>query len=395
MADDKKPAEGEDEESQDLSAAERAAEDEERLKTISWKQKGCVLVFPIAAIISTMVESGLFGLYVGGAIGRMVAMGVHASLALLLLIVTLLMRKTLCSWGWCAFLTISTTFLGPGGPIGALFTFWLDMRYRRYTRPAEEWFSALFPEEETGDAEILAEKLDMDAQEGRSGSVMPFADVLKYGEQSQKQAMIAMALKQFQPRYAPVLKQALLDQDNAVRVQAATAITHLENRFLERTMKLEEEQKLRPNDPEFLLELARHYDDYAFTGILDDVRERENRDQAIQVYRHYLELKPGDTRVQLAVGRNLMRRDLVQEAADFLEPLATHEGAVTQMRMWYMESLFLLGRHNDLEEAARGYLAHVREIGEDGNMQVIETVQFWAGELSVDQVVADGEPASA
>ena len=214
----------------------------------------------------------------------------------------------------------------------------------------------MFPESHHKLADRLYEELAVGVGTG-SGSeqVVPFVDVIDHG--AQKQIAIGLMSRQFQPSFAPALRAALNDPDNSIRIQAATAITNIENRFQTRSESLEDRGgsaggTAGPKSQQYLLELAQHYDQYAFTGLLDPDRERRNREQALAAYRSYLEATPDDLGASVAVGRLLMRNGQVNEAVEWLGAARSRLGASLRIDTWYMEGLYALRRYREVRVLA-------------------------------------------
>jgi hypothetical protein len=162
-------------------------------------------------------------------------------------------------------LAAGTAALGPLGAAGTLATMFLTRWYARKAIPFEEWYQSLFPDtrQQAGD-QLAARIASVDL--ANPGSLTPFAEILAFGSLHQKQALIALINQQFRPAFGPILKRALTDGNNAVRVQAATAMNKLENAMLERTLELSHRTRENPGNVQALRALARHYDDYLYSG---------------------------------------------------------------------------------------------------------------------------------
>jgi hypothetical protein len=133
-------------------------------------------------------------------------------------------------------LTVSTAALGHAGAAGTLVTIMLAHWYGRNALPFEEWYQSLFPDTERDDnVEMLNRIADAESRDG--GSVSAFNDVLAFGSLPQKQSLIALIGSSFRPLFGPVLKKALLDNNNAIRVQAGATLarTSLRRLSLQRT----------------------------------------------------------------------------------------------------------------------------------------------------------------
>src|SRR2546426_780287 len=78
------------------------------------------------------------------------------------------------------FLLFSFTLtLGPAGAGATLLTAAMVSIFSRKTKPFEEWYSALFPDEASPQSSILEEIQAQRAQDDRS--IMPLIDVLTFG----------------------------------------------------------------------------------------------------------------------------------------------------------------------------------------------------------------------
>lgn len=279
-------------------------------------------------------------------------------------------------------LAATTAVLGPLGAIGTLLTWALSVVYARSATPFEEWYESMFPENESKFSAYLFEQLRAHhGDPGEQTGVAPFTDILSFGTQQQKQIAIALIADRFQPAFAPALRQALHDNSSVIRVHAAAAITKIEKDFLARRLELSTAVQERPRDPEALRELARHHDDYAYTGIMDGEREQENRKKALEAYRDYLKLQPDDANAQCLIGRILLRAGAFREAGEWLEQSIRQGSSLPQTILWYMESLFHLGRFPELRELAH---AHYADLAADDRIpdQALRAVELWAGKVA-------------
>ncbi len=274
-------------------------------------------------------------------------------------------------------LFISTLAMGVFGAAGTLLGALLHIWYMRYAQPFTVWFNSIFPSPVTEVSQQIYEDIQVGRDEAsKPYSVVPFLDVIWYGNESQKRMALSKMTSRFHPSFAPAFKKALGDSSNSIRIQAATAISKIENQFMHRLMKLNKLHNEQPKNPTITLAIAEHYDDYAFTGILDDDRERENRAQALKHYQQYLDLRPTDTETHVRIGRLLMRTGEPMRAIDWLRQ-SIERGHKSQALMnWYAEALFACGRFAELRQMAR-----------EGNWKVdadslspvlAETMAFWA-----------------
>ncbi|MCX6629413.1 MAG: hypothetical protein NTW28_17485 [Candidatus Solibacter sp.] len=281
-------------------------------------------------------------------------------------------------------LAAATAALGPIGAAGTLVTISLTRWYSRSAIPFEEWYQSLFPDTGQQAGDDLAARV-ANADLAKPGSLTPFTEILAFGSLHQKQALIALINQQFRPAFGPILKRALTDGNNAVRVQAATAMNKLDNAMLQRTLELSSRIRQDASDVMALRAIARHYDDYLYSGILDARREEDIREQALEAYRQSIDAEPGDLDSWLAAGRLLLRGKRYAEAADWIGQAMQAGLSTPQADLWYMESLYHLGRFGQLREFAGSRNERVETV-DNLPPAAFEAVRLWGKQEPAFQV---------
>jgi hypothetical protein len=281
--------------------------------------------------------------------------------------------------GWPLLLTTLLAVFGPLGALGTLVTMSLTRFYSRSAIPFEEWYASLFPERHLDPNSELVQRIRAHLSTGTPGAagVTPFVDILAFGTLAQKQELITLVTKHFQPAFAPALRMALRDPNNSIRVQGASSVTKIENDLMARSMELCDAVKSQPANPQLQLALAAHYDEYAATGLLDPEQEAASRESALETYRKYLTLQPGDERARAAAGRLLLRAGRAAEALDWIGGSIARGHLSADTLLPYMESLFSLHRYSDLRELAR---THYKQLAADDGLtsESLEAVKLWA-----------------
>lgn len=273
----------------------------------------------------------------------------------------------------------ATATLGPLGAMGTALSASLYAVFKRRTLGFEAWYAALFPEAKTEEARALFQEIVAggDDDETAQRSVASFADVLAFGAFEQKQGMLALIAAYFRPAFAPALKAALAHNEPAIRVQAATAVAQIEARFLRRSVDLDKEMRRRPDDFALIFAAARHFDDYAFTGLLDSDRQEENRARALALYARALALKPDDAKVELALGRLLVRLGRHAEAVAILARAEQAGRLPPDGAIWLLECFFTLRDYAALRTVA-SRVAPKLERAETADTAVRDAAKFWA-----------------
>lgn len=337
----------------------------------------------VIATLALLAEGSLSVLLWSGQVGLGAALAVHGCFVLLLVAASVLCWR-LGGGGLPSLilLTLGTSLLGPLGPAGCLFTLAFYLATERNAPQFSEWYESLFPDDDPAESGDIARQLmERVGQDG--GSVSPFLDVLSYGSRAQKQIAVAVMTRHFHPAFAPALRQALADSDNAVRVQAATAMATIEDRFVERAEELRAETEAHPDDPALVLGLARHHDDYAYTGLLDRQREEESQARALECYLRYLDQMPQDVDARLAVGRLMLRLGRAQDAVGWMERCFEQGAWSPAMVGWYMDALYRLGRYEGVRVFARRHYDELTRL-DTYPIRLIETVRLWSGDMSED-----------
>lgn len=269
-------------------------------------------------------------------------------------------------------------FLGPLGAGSAALCLTIVFLYRHRIKSFSEWYDALFPEHIKNEAAELLAELDLKAElGGEEGEITPFINLMQHGDTQQKRKALSLMATQFDPAYADVIMLGLQDSENAIRVQTANIMAQLENQFYQKSYEMEKQLEKAPEDTTLLLALAHHFDDYAFTGLLDPERESKNREKAIELYQQYLVLFPQQTDVRLKIGRVLLRSKRYPEAQVFFENAVTQEPENTGYMIWYLETLFIC---RDFEKLRTLVTQHKHRLiaDETFSFQVKQAIYHWA-----------------
>ena len=340
------------------------------------------ILLPLFCLATVGAELALARAAFEAALPATTLLALQAALSAVLLPACLLLHRAGARGPLGLLLLLCSAAMGPVGTAGAVLAMLLHRLFARRATPFAAWHAALFPEVEASPVRALYERIVLrGAGPDARGGVAPFADIMALGTVAQKQLVISVIAEEFRPAFAPPLRAALNDPEPAIRVQAATAMARIENRFLDRAIALEERRAAMPEDPASLLALARHHDAYAHTGLLDPARAAAEWRLALGLYEQLAARQPGDAGLEQACGRLLLRLGRPAEALQRLAPMVGQGAAPPEVLAWYLECLYRLGERGALRRAA-GQLAP-QLAGSALPFAVREAIRLWA------------EPASA
>ena len=335
-------------------------------------------VFVLMALVTAAVELGLMTLLRASPESWPIALGAHLGACAVVALAALTRPDEHDEHRLIQVLAATLPFFGALAPVALLLFYPLYLRFRATATPFAEWYRKLFPEDEGAlSAQLYQSIVRRELPRSDYTPVVSYMDIVQHGTVEQRIAVIATVARNFRPVFAPVLKAAIADTNPEVRVQAATAIAKLTDDFVGRAQALEIVLARNSGNTKCMRELAKAYDEYAYTGILDDALEQNNRVRALQLWLNYCELVPDDGQAALAVGRLLMRLERHGLAAQWLERSFAEGRATRQAVLWYMEVLYAQGRTDALRALAA---QTVTDLAQDRTLspKTVSAAQLWA-----------------
>ncbi len=270
-------------------------------------------------------------------------------------------------------LALVTAAFGPLGVAGAAAVVALTRTPAAGDRPA--WTPAL---EQDGDMHAFERaEANVEAALARRSPVVPFTDVLANGSIEQKQEMVSVIATNFQPSFARALRGAMNDAEPAVRMMAAAAAARIEGEFLDTSMALEGAWAERATDPHRALQLARHYDAFAATDLLDESRANEARQRALEMYELAAGESPQDAGIAQAVVRLLLKLGREEEAIGLYHRRMQDGSAPPALASWYLECLFRRRRFAELRQHAIGLTLRLRDL-DTLHPRSVDAMRLWA-----------------
>lgn len=286
-------------------------------------------------------------------------------------------------FAWIA--TYALPLMGPLAPAGVLLSLLWYFLSKEKSLSFEEWRDSIFPIEHKSLAQTVYERITYGREQVEPYyNVTYLMDILRMGNDEKKREAIFKISRYYDPGLAPLLRIALEDEHNVIRVLAATATAKLKHGFFERSVELENLREEWPEKNRILYDLARHYDNYAFSGLLEDAQEQENRSYALRYYREFIDREASNDPLVLDArqhyARLLLRMDKVKQACRELEIIREAGGESPGLNLWYGECLFRLKRYDELRKLAR------KEVESETIRDTVkypynirEAMQLWAG----------------
>lgn len=313
-------------------------------------------LFIVLAILLTLLHGFNLYLFLGTDLWPAIPVILHIVISAVTLFITYGQYRRGLDVQHLGALAIVSATTGIFGTLGAILGFLVYLVYRNNAQHFMQWYESIFPADRVRDAErIYDDILEGIDEHPTQYHVIPFIDIMRLGSESQKHRALARMTVRFHPKLAPAFKIALRDPNNAIRVQAATAIAKLERNFISTLENIEDARVKEPGNGKLLYATAQFYDDYAFTGILDREIETLNRKRALETYRAFLELEPNHKESLIAVGRILFRSGQYEEAANWMEQIIHKNLESQSLHLWYFESLYRLNRYGALRKATQTY----------------------------------------
>jgi hypothetical protein len=313
-------------------------------------------LFLVLAIILTLVHAFILYLFLGTEMWPVVPILLHIVVSAVVGFITYAQYKSGMDVHHLAILAIVSSVAGIFGAAGSLLGFVVSLVFSTRSQHFKDWYESIFPTDSISDPQLIYDRIIEGFDENpRTYGVMPFVEVMRLGSENQKRRALAKMTSRFNPRFAPAFRIALADNSNTIRVQAATAIAKIERDFSTKLERIELARTQEPGNAVLTMALAKFYDDYAFTGVLDSELEKSNRERAIATYKTYLQQDPNSAEAWIAIGRLLYRNKQWEEAADWFRHAMDRGWRVNNMILWYFECLFRLGQFKELRRALLEY----------------------------------------
>lgn len=247
-------------------------------------------------------------------------------------------------------LLILTIGAGPFGAGTFILTALLQSVFGLFATPEKIWIEGLFPQSDIKPFEEIIQRIRSRWDDySHLNEASSFTNLFTFGSLLDKQKVLDVIATDFDPQYAPLLRAALKDSQNAVRIQAAAITTKIDYDFSNAVKKLEKKHEESPHDLTTLLHLAELLQAYALAGILDHFRQKEINALALHYYRVYFQTVPEKNKnIWLTIARLLFyQKEYVEFIAWYHQGKEIFGPLPTIVDSWYLESLQKLGHYDE------------------------------------------------
>lgn len=203
-------------------------------------------------------------------------------------------------------------------------------------------------------------------------NTMSVLDILS-GDDGELRRTAILALRQVEPRKAiPVLKKAIADSDEQVRLLAQTQYNAI-IAGLELSIKsMEADLELKPPHPKRLLELAEFYHELVFLEISSEETELIYLQRAVQLLGRALELDPNLDAALALLMKCKVRGGEGEKGRELINQLRTRGVPEDVLKPWEAELAYLRRDWGEL----RTVLSQVGD-GRGGSERMRAAVEFW------------------
>lgn len=283
-------------------------------------------------------------------------------------------------------LTILVATLGPLGAVIFLMTLVLFQVYSRTAQTIKDLLSSLVPKFHSDPAKDVYERIVYGLEDFEPDvTPLPFMDVITFGTDKQKRLAIEKILRYFHPLFSPALATALQDENNGIRVLAATAVATLDKLYFDKYLALEKKYHLSPDNLKTILAFAQHCDDYAVTSeILDEDKSKQMISHAIEAYERCYKMDPKDLKVAGLLGRLYVKDNRHIAAKKHLEGVLVNSSIKVPVEIykWYMCALYQLEEYSQLRRFATDSLPASKT--SRFTQELKELIHLWGSEDRLD-----------
>lgn len=238
---------------------------------------------------------------------------------------------------------VSTLFMGPFGFFGTLFAAVLAIVGSKKNVSAAYIDKILKKRDEKRDPAVLLAKLNYKKTERVADKldILSYKELLATGDEFAKINLIGMLSFNPSKENVSIVRGALNDTEETVRILAATSLQKMDAAFVSKILELKElesgaEGFGAEEAQSYFGALGEVYDDYLYSGLIAKENERFYIASMLSCYKKAFEAKGVDRDMRRYI-RALIRFNRLDEAQRLCEEYADKNGVDEAMRFWMGE----------------------------------------------------------
>ncbi len=177
---------------------------------------------------------------------------------------------------------------------------------------------------------IKRDEMDIDA----------YRDILKTNDRLLEENTINKLSNILTRNSVSILKEVVKYATSDTKVLAATALIDMEDKVIDRIRQNRATVKIKPDDADAILGLARAYDLYCHLGVLDAAIKQHYYTLAIEQYETFLVCRPKHPQGIMEYGRALLNTGKVEKAVTVLQEAVALEPGNPKTHFWLAEAYY-------------------------------------------------------
>lgn len=209
-----------------------------------------------------------------------------------------------------------------------------------------------------------------------------YLDIIRYGNINQKTIVLNNGLNFYKPEFAPIFKVAINDESNMIRVQAATALTKIKERYAKEISKvqkkvLDKNGKILNYKEKTIRSSIKSYLSYYQSGILD---QEEIKNICLKILGYYDKIDAEKYNIKdLEIMADLhVRISNYDKAYKILKKIFREKEGISQLSIFnYMKTFFYLGKFDSLRKFATLYRGKLNQ-DDPISVMINDSTILWA-----------------
>lgn len=271
---------------------------------------------------------------------------------------------------------VALVFLGPFGTFGALTMLSIYLLYQLKHPSFEQWHAQLFPEIKFAKPSLIYERIQAGWDDYlKERDIEPLNDLFSSGSLTQKQEILEMIAHSFDPKLTFLLKKALNDPSNTIRVQSASILAYLKKEYENQFQAAHDLFLETPDNTALARAALLKLSTLLKTNLLDDVTTQEYLNQAVELFGKYQQLDPNDVGFLSILGQLLLFGKRPQEAVQWFENTIGDQHIPESLYPYFLEALYATNQFEAFQKKLTLWYPNVDQSKISPNMN--EVFQRW------------------